>query len=263
METETFSKDRVVKAAGAFVNVKLDADDQPKLWQEKYRGEGLPTVFVVTGDGEVLTRLVGYRGPEEFADFLEKLPDRVKRLREAKAAAAKSPDDSAAHMEFARAALDLEDAASAEPALEKVVGLLKDKSPRSAEEVVRLGTALVELLVHRYAQERFEDVLSLAELHAKADPEDASRRSDELPWRVAAAKFLSKQDVDGALETLRAGMKRFPSSSKMDAMLFIEGRLLHEKGDHDGAVAIWKKCAETYPDSEWGRHAKAALEHDH
>ncbi|MBI4566412.1 MAG: hypothetical protein HY716_17145 [Planctomycetes bacterium] len=262
MEAVTFSNGDVIKVSNAgFINIKIDADRNGKLWKEKYRGEGLPTTFAVSGDGEILSRIVGFHDAATYLNLLKALPARVRALQDARAAAAKSPDDPAAQLALAKAWNDLDNDDETAPVLERVMGQLKGKDDETSRG--QLAVAAADMAQLRYRQERWADVISAAGLYEKTDPENKKGRADELVPIVAVAILEGEQNADKALAALRDGMKKYPQSARMDQMMYFEGALVHQKGDHDKAVEIWKKTAEKFPDSPWGKAAKRAMEHQH
>jgi tetratricopeptide (TPR) repeat protein len=261
METETFSKEEVARASAAFVNVKLDADKEEKLWKETYRGEGLPTTFVVTGEGEILARVVGYRPAKDYEELLKALPDRVRKLREAQAAVAKDTEDTAALMALADAQKALE--AEAVDSYERVVKLLYRKDTLDDAQKLRLANACAEAALLRYEEEKWADVIRLAEIRAKADPEDKAGRGDQFVPLVAAARFLGEEKLDEAIKVITEGIAKYPKSKRLDQMMYLHGALLHEKGEEAKAKEVWREAAKKFPDTAWGKKAKEAAEHEH
>ena len=73
MKKEAWSNDAVVKAASPYTPVMIDIDEQPEV-AEKHNLDGVPTVILMSKDGQELDRMVGY-GPGmqgEVAAFLAK-----------------------------------------------------------------------------------------------------------------------------------------------------------------------------------------------
>ena len=123
-----------------------------------------------------------------------------------------------------------------------------------------LATAAGELTSMRSETEQWADVEKYSAIFDKADPDNKSGLGEEVVFARTFAAFLGGKDASLALKTIREGEKRYAESERMDRMMFLEASILHEKGEHEAGVAIWKKVAEKYPDSEWGKRAKRALE---
>lgn len=60
--------------AEKFVTIKINPEDSTRPEnaeaRERYQVSGYPTVVFVHPDGEVITRVVGYYPPQEFADAM-------------------------------------------------------------------------------------------------------------------------------------------------------------------------------------------------
>ena len=73
MKKEAWSNDAVVKAASPYTPVMIDIDEQPEV-AEAHNLDGVPTVILMSKDGQELDRMVGY-GPGmqgKVAAFLSK-----------------------------------------------------------------------------------------------------------------------------------------------------------------------------------------------
>ena len=69
MDEWVYTADSVVAASRGLVAVKVDGDDFPDL-AKRFEVAGYPTMLIVSPDGAVADRLVGYQGVEAMAAFL-------------------------------------------------------------------------------------------------------------------------------------------------------------------------------------------------
>lgn len=80
MDRVTFHDPRVVARFKDFVPVKVDAEEEVERHgvkgldlSERYDVQSYPTVVALDGDGKVLARLRGVRGPRAFLEWLDQL----------------------------------------------------------------------------------------------------------------------------------------------------------------------------------------------
>jgi len=69
MEEWVYSADAVVDASRDLVSVKVDGDDFPEIG-DRFEVAAYPTMILMSPEGEVTGRLVGYQGVEAMATFL-------------------------------------------------------------------------------------------------------------------------------------------------------------------------------------------------
>ncbi len=74
MDRTTYRDPKVLKAVENFIPVKVDADVQ-KIFIERYRIDAYPTVLVLDGDGNEITRLMGLVSPDDLLDLLTRTSD--------------------------------------------------------------------------------------------------------------------------------------------------------------------------------------------
>ena len=70
LDSDTYSSGKVNDFARKFICVKIDADKNPALTR-KYGVSGYPTVIFLASNGDSIGKIIGYRGPEEFAKSME------------------------------------------------------------------------------------------------------------------------------------------------------------------------------------------------
>jgi len=73
MEEETFAHAEVARAIRErFVGVRLDVEAKPELFEAAIGSRGVLATCVMDSDGDVVSELRGYAGPQAFLKFLEK-----------------------------------------------------------------------------------------------------------------------------------------------------------------------------------------------
>jgi thioredoxin-related protein len=258
MDAETWPA--VVKAMKGFVAVRIDADANETLWKERYKGTGLPTAIIVTPEGVAVGRIQGFREAKEFEEILKALPDRVARLKKAQAAHDAAKEESAAVEELGLARQALEDAVGACDAFERVVTLLDGREGLGPEEKLRVARSAAAGAMIKAEEERWAEVTKYVAVFDKRDPENRTGAGDALVAMAAFAEFFGNKNPDAALKIVREGQKKYAASKRLDQMMFLEGAILNEKGEREAATSVWKKVAERFPESDWGKKARAAVE---
>ncbi len=77
MEDSTFSDERVVRKAAAFIPVRIDIDKQRQLAAKynglarKYGGVGIPNILFMKADETRLKHIVGYYTPEQLIGAMD------------------------------------------------------------------------------------------------------------------------------------------------------------------------------------------------
>ena len=75
MERSVFSSQQVGRAVEAWVPVKIDVDRQSRV-ADRYDVNALPTILLLSAEGEVLARRAGYMDADELIAFLrDRAPD--------------------------------------------------------------------------------------------------------------------------------------------------------------------------------------------
>src|SRR6185295_14144668 len=76
-----------------FICVKVDVDARPELFEATVGGRGGLASCVADGEGDVVSALHGYAGPQAFLRFMEKARTSYSSLRSAREAASKDRND--------------------------------------------------------------------------------------------------------------------------------------------------------------------------
>lgn len=72
LDQDTYSNPKVQELATNFVCVKVDGDKYPAD-VKKYSISGYPTIVFLDSTGKEIDRNVGYAGPEEFTNLMQKV----------------------------------------------------------------------------------------------------------------------------------------------------------------------------------------------
>jgi thiol-disulfide isomerase/thioredoxin len=70
LEAEVYANARFRAYGGRMILLKIDVDQQPSI-ARRYQVEAMPTQMLLTSAGAVITKTVGYGGPEPFYRFLD------------------------------------------------------------------------------------------------------------------------------------------------------------------------------------------------
>jgi len=185
MNKHTFSDAAVRERLAGFVPLKVDADTDVKV-AARYGTGALPTLAVLNPEGKLLMRTTGFRGPEQFAAWLEGAEGKRKELQQLQAAVEAAPDNVERAVELAMNYLVLERA-------EEAHALLAPHWEDGAEELPRKQRAEVmyALAFARVMTERYQSGIALFEQFLEAFPEHA--RADVAAQALEQAQRLAKR----------------------------------------------------------------------
>lgn len=72
LDAQTYSEKEVVDLCKDMISCKIDADKEDgKKVSEKYKVTGLPTILFLDGDGEIVSKFVGFRKAPEFIKSID------------------------------------------------------------------------------------------------------------------------------------------------------------------------------------------------
>jgi tetratricopeptide (TPR) repeat protein len=238
----------------SFVSLRIDKDKFPQV-AEKFGVGGIPDTLFVTAEGRVIKRILGFMPAEPFLAELKKVPEGYKRLTELEAQVAKDDKDPAVRLELGNLLKGTGDRAAAEKHLRAVIELDKDNAKGLATEAW-WSIADAELTSDEpdiaKAKEALEKVKSL-------DPKNEKGRADDAACGLAMV--LMDQDPTAAKAAFEKLIAEFPKTNgAAQAMFMIAALKANVDGDLEGAEAGMKALAEQFPDDEWGKRAKDAVE---
>lgn len=82
LKKQSFSDTRVQRLLEGFVRVKIRRSDRAQSGQIQAFDGKIPSLFVLTPKGEVVTSIVGYYKPEDFLSYLQEVTREVREAME-------------------------------------------------------------------------------------------------------------------------------------------------------------------------------------
>ncbi|HXH62235.1 MAG TPA: thioredoxin fold domain-containing protein [Fimbriimonadaceae bacterium] len=120
LDADTFSDASVIKAAGRFVPIRVNAVKEGADLSTKYNVFIYPGVKFIDANGDIFGDISGYLPPGDFMEAMMDIQDIYKNYPAAQKTLAKNPNDGAANVLMARVDAARRDAASAKAALSKI-----------------------------------------------------------------------------------------------------------------------------------------------
>lgn len=235
-----------------FVAVRVDVEADPDLFESVIGSRGVLATCVLDADGDVLSELRGYAGPEAFLRFLEKAEAGYVAVKAARAALSASPDDAALNVALGEAYRAAD-------------------SPRRAAEYYRRAlaggsTSAAAALAHeRLARLRVMrganlDARRHLESARRMDPEGKATAQDRLLLTEGLILAVERKHLEAAA-VLREALKRHPASAETDHLLFALGFSLHQGGQDKPALEALEEALRRFPGSAWAGPVKEQIEH--
>lgn len=257
MDEETFAHAEVTRALRErYVCVRADVDAQPQLFESTIGGRGGLAGCVVDADGDVVSALHGYAGPQAYLLFLRKAQDAYGRLKSAREEADKDREDLAklyALGEAYRAAGSLR---RADECYRAVV-----ERPAKDAASVRAAAASHERLA-RFRVNRGKNLDArkhLAEAR-RLDPAPRAGWTDRLLLTEGLILAIERKHLE-AVAVLKDAVSRFPSSEEADHLHFALGFVLHQAGQDKPALEVFEAATKRYPESSWLPAIREQIEH--
>ena len=249
MSEETFSQAEVVRRSAPFLNVWVDLDAQPDLFDRLMGGKGGLGTCVVDGEGDVVSALPGFAGPKEYVSFLDRAEKGYASLRAAREKSSSGPEGMAA---LAEAYRELESPRRAEECYRKVI----ETAPGTA------SAALAHERMARYRVGRGKnlDARKHIEEYRKIDPDNRHGRADRILLTEGLAFYVERKFAESR-KTLEEALAKFPQSPEADHMMVSLGVVLHESGDDKRAMPLFEEMLRKFPTSPWAVEARVRIEH--
>jgi tetratricopeptide (TPR) repeat protein len=259
MSAETFAHPEVVKVSNEkFINVKVDINARPELFEKTVGGRGGLATCVLDAGGDVVSVLPGYADAPAYLQFLTKAEKGYEKLKAARAAAGRSPKDVGALCRLAQAYEDLGSLRRAEEEFENVIRL---GSQRPAGDAVRFVCLSHERVARLCAlRGKNLDARKHVAAYRQADPDNHLGRLDRILITEALIFWIERRFSD-SVRALEEGMRRFPSSAERDRMLLAMGVVLHESGNDPKALEALEKLLKEFPVSPILSQAREQIAH--
>lgn len=247
MEAETLRHPDVVAAARErFVNVKVQVERNPELYQSTVGGRGGLATCVLDSTGDVVSARVGFATAEEFTGFLEKAWAGYGTLKGAREAAKGGEPERVAALGEAYLALDSR--RRAQECFETV--LASGKGPAQT-----LGQAHERL--SRLAVQRGRNVEARNHL---VEARRLGGAADRLLLTEGMVLTLERKHAEAA-KLLEGALLAHPKSGELDGMKYLLGFVLHQIPEDKRALEVLEGLVKDHPGSAWVQAAKEQIGH--
>jgi thiol-disulfide isomerase/thioredoxin len=189
LESSTFRDPGFARVAASFVTVQVDGDKERGL-SSMYRVKAYPTTVLLTRQGKELGRIVGYRGPGDYAREMIRALERREPMDDVRRAAEERPQDPRALYAWADVLLAVGKFEEARGVLERVLPLARATEEAGLADEAELDIALSYLFAYD-----FEGALPLLDAYLDGG-EDRARR-DEALFFSGLALVRTGQVVEG------------------------------------------------------------------
>lgn len=259
MEDETFGHADVTRVIREkFVAVRMDVEARPELFESAIGSRGVLATCVLDRDGDVVSELRGYAGPQVFLRFLEKAQAGVASLKSAREALAASPLAPDRLLALGEAYRQCD---SPRRAAECYARALECAGPRVETDWKGPGAVCHERLA-RIGVIRGKNLEARSHLAAARmlDPEGRATSTDRLLLTEGLVLAVERKHAEAAA-VLRDALKRYPSSEESDHLLYALGFVLHQSNQDKPALEVLEDAAKRFPQSSWLPAMKEQIEH--
>jgi len=253
MDEETFAQPEVARAIREkFVGVRLDVDAKADLFEAAIGSRGVLASCVMDPDGDVISELRGYAGPQAFLRFLEKAEQGYAAVRAAREALAAAPEDPARNFALGEAYRAADSPRRADECYRKAI----DGAP-SGPAVAASHERLARL---RIIRGRNLEARTHLEAARRLDPEGKAAPADRLLLTEALILAVERRHAEAAA-VLRDALKRFPSGEEADHALYSLGFVLHQANQDQAALEALDEASRRFPQSPWMPAVKEQIDH--
>lgn len=210
LDATTYRDAKVVKLAGDFIPVKVNAEGSNSERQValKYGVSSLPTIAFLSPSGRPLVVMQGFQGPSQFVSSLERAREAGDKVLAWEAAIEKDPDDAAALLGLGLHLLDNDDYDGARDLLRRARGADSDR-PVVDRKQARMLLATLEY---------YDNKLSKAEQILKEGLNLRPETEYEPKMLYVLAKIYVKQnrkaEARGVLQSVIEGYAASPIAQK-------------------------------------------------
>lgn len=253
MEEDTFAQADVARRIRErFVGVRLDVEARPELFEAAIGSRGVLATCVLDADGDVISELRGYAGPQVFLRFLEKAEQGYAAVKAAREALAAAPDDPARLYALGEAYRAADSPRRADECYEKAIAA-KGAGPAVAASHERLARL-------RVMRGRNLEARSHLEAARRLDPDATATAADRLLLTEGLILAVERRHAEAAA-VLREALRRFPSGEEADHVLFSLGFVLHQANQDKAALEALEDAARRFPQSAWLPAVKEQIDH--
>jgi tetratricopeptide (TPR) repeat protein len=253
MDEETFGNPDVARRIReTFIGVRLDVEAKPELFEAAIGSRGVLATCVTDADGDVISELRGYAGPQAFLRFLEKAERGAVEIKAARERLAARPEDPALLYALGEAYRDSDSPRRADECYQKAIAR-GGASPAVAASHERLA---------RFRVMRGKNLEARSHLDAarKLDPEGKAAAPDRLLLTEGLILAVERRHAEAAA-VLRDALKRYPASGEADHALYALGFVLHQANQDKPALEALEDAARRFPESPWLPAVKEQIDH--
>jgi tetratricopeptide (TPR) repeat protein len=253
MDEDTFAQAEVARVIRErFVAARLDVEARPELFEAAIGSRGVLATCVVDADGDVVSELRGYAGPQVFLRFLDKAELGYGAIKAARDLVAAAPDDAARLFALGEAYRAADSPRRADECYQKAIAG-KGAGPAVAASHERLARL-------RVMRGRNLEARSHLEAARKLDPEGKAAAADRLLLTEGLILAVERRHAESAA-VLRQVLTRFPSSEEADHVLFSLGFVLHQANQDKAALEALEDAERRFPQSSWLPAVKEQIDH--
>jgi len=257
MDEDTFGQAEVIRVLREkFIGVRLDVETKPELFEAAIGSRGVLATCVMDGDGDVLSELRGYAGPQVFLRFLEKAESGYGAVKAARQALQESPEDPGRLFALAEAYRGSDSPRRADECYQKAAAG-RAEGPAAVAAVAKSHERLARLRVMRGKN---LDARAHLEAARKLDPGGTVTAADRLLLTEGLVLAVERKHAESAA-LLRQALRRFPSSEEADHALFALGFVLHQLNQDAAALEALEDAAKRFPESSWLPAVREQIDH--
>lgn len=257
MEEETFGQAEVARALRErFIAVRLDVEARPDLFEAAIGSRGVLATCIVDGDGDVLSELRGYAGPQAFLRFLDKAESGYSAVKAAREALAAAPGDPGRLYALAEAYRASDSPRRADECYLKAVAA----APTTAPALAAVAASHERLARLRVMRGKNLEARTHLEAARKLDPEGTRTAADRLLLTEGLILAVERRHPE-AVTVLRDALRRFPSCEEADHVLYALGFVLHQVNQDPQALEVLEDAERRFPQSAWMPAVKEQIDH--
>jgi thioredoxin-like negative regulator of GroEL len=282
LETETFADERVLKALGEVVAVKVKNTENPDELA-RYSVDSYPTIALLDADGQAIEMHSGYLPADAFLGWLSSNRDRYARFAALKEQIRKDPRDLRAHLDLGKLYTGDGNWEEARRCFAEVIRADPEgKRRESAEALLETGITWKRSREYTRALESLQKARKIAlalqaaaiepakgagqpqpekaAAGATARPGDAVEVLDRVLHETAATQLLlgKREALIQTLEEYDAKVSA-PDPRRHSWVLLQLGQARKKAGALDGAKLAFQRCDELYPRSSEARQCREEL----
>ena len=261
MDEETFSNPEVVKFSNErFLNVKINIGARPELFEKTIGGRGGLGTCVLDGSEDVVSSLPGYADSLSYLAFLRRADRGHAKLKIARAAAARSPQNPVVLSTLAETYETLGSPRRAEELYGRMIALEERGKEKLAQLARYVATGHERIARFRALRGKNLEAKHHVEEYRRFDRDNRFGRLDRILLTEALVAWIERR-FTASTRILEDALSRYPASHERDQMLLALGTVRHEGGEDQRALEILMRLIEDYPQSPTIAQAREQIAH--